>query len=227
MINIIRKEFKVSRMWLFLLGLSLVFSLAIWRVDYGRDGASVISFSSNLVFAYGVFLLVYLSVIVLNDYEIQNKSYILFNSFPLDRNKLVGSRYLLVLIYMILYSIPMGLTNKIIIPLIYEIESPLEIFKSFGLIIPLNLILYSIYFPFYFKSRDGLLVLNQVTRILVVLAPSIVAKLARNQIMGKLIGFLGKMGNKQLSTGFLIFSLVLYYISLQVSKRIYSRKEFF
>lgn len=227
MINIIRKEFKVSKFWLFLLGLSLVFALAIWRVDYGSGGASVISFSPNLVFSYGVFLLVYLSIIVLNDYEIQNKSHVLINSFPLARNNLVRSRYLLVLIYMILYSIPMGLTNKILIPLIYEIESPLEIFKSFSIIIPLNLILYSLYFPFYFKSRDGLLVLNQVTRILVVLAPSIVAKLARNQVMRKLIGFLGRMGNKQISTGFLIFSLVLYYISLQVSKRIYLGKEFF
>jgi len=44
--------------------------------------------------------------------------------------------------------------------------------------------------------------------------------------MGKVLNFLTKIGTKKIGIFLLILSFVIYYISLQISKRIYMKKEF-
>ena len=130
------------------------------------------------------------------------------------------------ILYIIMYFIPMWFTIKIFMPLIYGVESQLGTLGSLVIIAIVNLLFFSIYYPLYFKSEDGLMSFNQIFRLIIILSPSIIAKYVVKLPMDKALYFMEKIGNKKTGILILALSFFIYYISLQISKRIYMRKEF-
>lgn len=225
MLSLIKKELKISKLWILLLVLSIVFSFSIFMSTAAVE-ITGIKFLQNLAYSYAVFMLVYISVIDNNYHDIKNKSDVILNSFPINRGDIVKSKYFIVFIYIIIYSLFMGITNRIFMPLIYNGESQLEILWSLLIITTISLIFYSVYYPLYFKSEDGLMTFNQVFRIIIILLPSVIGRYSKQLPMGKVLNFLTKIGTKKIGIFLLILSFVIYYISLQISKRIYMKKEF-
>ena len=125
-----------------------------------------------------------------------------------------------------MYFIPMWFTIKIFMPLIYGVESQLGTLWSLLIVTTIGLIFFSIYYPLYFKSEDGLMTFNQVFRLIIIFSPSIIARYAGKLPMDKALYFMEKIGNKKTGILILALSFFIYYISLQISKRIYMRKEF-
>lgn len=225
MVSLIKKEFKIYKSWIFLLILSIVFAFSI-SISISSVETTGIEFIQNIVFSYAVFMLVYIGVIDNNYQDIKNKSEVVLNSFPINRKTIVRSKYAIMILYIIMYFIPMWFTIKIFMPLIYGVESQLGTLGSLVIVTTIGLIFFSIYYPLYFKSEDGLMSFNQVFRLIIILSPSIIVKYASKLPMDKALYFMEKMGNKKIGILLLVLSFVIYYISLQISKRIYMKKEF-
>ncbi|NMA87130.1 MAG: ABC-2 transporter permease, partial [Tissierellia bacterium] len=168
MLNLIKKEFKVSKSWIFLLFLSIVFSFTIFMSTAAVE-ITGIKFIENVAFSYAVLMIVYVSIVDSSYRDIKNKSEVILNSFPIDRKNIVRGKYIIMILYIIMYSLPMWLTNKIFMPIIYGGESHLEILWSLMIITTISLIFYSIYYPLYFKSEDGLMTFSQVFRLIIIM----------------------------------------------------------
>ena len=225
MLNLIKKEFKVSKSWIFLLFLSIVFSFTIFMSTAAVE-ITGIKFIENVAFSYAVLLIVYVSIVDSSYRDIKNKSEVILNSFPIDRKNIVRGKYIIMILYIIMYSLPMWLTNKIFMPIIYGGESHLEILWSLMIITTISLIFYSIYYPLYFKSEDGLMTFNQTFRIIIILLPSVFGRYMKKIPMDRVLYFMERMGNKTTWIFLLVIAFIFYYISLQISKKIYMAKEF-
>ena len=225
MVSLIKKEFKIYKSWIFLLILSIVFAFFI-SMSIASVETTGIEFIQNIAFSYTVFMLVYIGVIDNNYQDIKNKSDVVLNSFPINRKTIVRSKYAIMILYIIMYFIPMWFTIKIFMPLIYGVESQLGTLWSLLIVTTIGLIFFSIYYPLYFKSEDGLMSFNQIFRLIIIFSPSIIARYAGKLPMDKALYFMEKIGNKKTGILILALSFFIYYISLQISKRIYMRKEF-
>ncbi len=226
MLSLIRKEFKISKSWILLLFLSIIFAFSIFMSTVKME-ISGGKFIQNIAFSYAVFMLVYISVIDSNYHDIKSKSEVLLNSFPINRKNIVRGKYTTMILYIIMYSIPMGITNKIFIPIAYGVESQLEILWSLVIITVISLIFYSIYYPLYFKSEDGLMTFSQAFRIIIILFPSVIGRYSKQLSMNKVLNFMAKIGDKKIGIVLLILVFIIYYISLQISKKIYLKREFY
>lgn len=107
----------------------------------------------------------------------------ILNSFPIDRKNIVRGKYIIMILYIIMYSLPMWLTNKIFMPIIYGGESHLEILWSLMIITTISLIFYSIYYPLYFKSEDGLMTFSQVFRLIIIMLPSVLSRYIKKNFL--------------------------------------------
>ena len=225
MLNLIKKEFKVSKSWIFLLILSIVFAFAIYMSTRNIE-TNGIKFIENFAFSYSIILLVYVTITDSSYQDVKSKSEVILNSFPINRGNIVKGKYIIMILYIIMYSISMGLVGKILMPIIHGRESQLEIFWSLLIVTTINLIFFSVYYPLYFKSEDGLINFSQTFRLIIIILPSILGRYMGNIPMDKVLYFMEKMGDKKIGVILLILAFVFYYISLQISKRIYIRKEF-
>lgn len=224
MLNLIKKEFKVSKSWIFLLFLSIVFSFTIFMSTAAVE-ITGIKFIENVAFSYAVLMIVYVSIVDSSYRDIKNKSEVILNSFPIDRKNIVRGKYIIMILYIIMYSLPMWLTNKIFMPIIYGGESHLEILWSLMIITTISLIFYSIYYPLYFKSEDGLMTFSQVFRLIIIMLPSVLSRYIKKFPVDRVIYFVEKAGNIKTWILLLVVAFVFYYISLQISKKIYMEKE--
>lgn len=225
MLNLVKKEFKISKSWIFLLFLSIIFAFSIFVSMHGTKVAGI-KFIQNMIYSYAVFMLAYISVIDNIYHDIKNKSEVILNSLPVSRGDIVRGKYLILIVYIIIYSLSMGLVNKIFMPLIYGGESQLQILWSLITIGTISLIFYSIYYPLYFKSEDGLMTFNQVFRILIIVFPSALGKFSKKLPMNKILNIITKVKIERIGIFLLVLAFIVYYISLQISKKIYMKKEF-
>lgn len=226
MLNLIKKEFKVSRSWIFLLILSIVFAFAILFTFMESTMITEIKFVQNFVFSYAVIMLVYISILDSSYRDIKNKSEVVLNSFPIDRGNIVKGKYMIMILYIIMYSMSMWIVSKIFMPIIHGGESQLEILWVLLIVTTINLMFFSVYYPLYFKSEDGLVTFSQVFRLIIIVLPSVLSRYIKKFPMDRIIYFVEKVGNIKTWIFLLVVAFVFYYISLQISKKIYKEKEF-
>src|SRR5699024_9822080 len=111
---------------------------------------------STLFYITGIIMMVFVFIIYINGYDDKYKSEMILNSLPIDRENIVRSKYLILILFTIVACGIVYLFTKFISLLNY-----IEVDKSFniqGVIIVMNIILlfYSIYYPFYFKIGEGI-----------------------------------------------------------------------
>ena len=153
----------------------------------------------NMLYVLAIIMLVFVSIIYTNGYDDRYKSEIVLNSFPIDRRDIVRGKYLALIIFI--------LTSCILIFLFTNI---------------INVI----YYPFYFKLGEGIRTFNVVMWVFVIVCPSILKKVG-NALVGKEFFIkIASLDLNKISLYFLIFGVVVYYISLQLSKIIYMNREF-
>jgi len=218
--NLIVKDLKLSgKMNLFGLFFPVFISLAGVK-------AAQLNLRFNILYILAIFMITYFSSMYSNGFDYKNNSDLVLNSFPINKVDVVRGKYLVIFIYAALYSLSIiAITNIYVLMGLADGGRTANIWDVVATLV-LIMVFYSIYYPLYFKSENGLATVNQLIYILIILAPALIEKfgglLAQSFIFSKIIG----LNVEKIAIIFLGISIFAYYISLQISKSIYLRKEF-
>lgn len=219
MINLIKKDLKLSiKVNIF----AVIYALFISATGLIADN----SIAANLLYIIGIVILTFIAVIFTNGYDDKNRSEVVFNSLPLDRRNIVRGKYISLLIFLLISSGAVILFTNILS--IFEILDGGDSAGIQSAILAANIVLlfYSIYYPFYFKVGGGLRTFNAVLWIVLMIGPSMLGKGLKALDERGLLDRLMKIDLNTINLYLLVISIVIYYISLQISKRIYLRREF-
>ncbi len=221
MVNLILKDILIQR------------KTFIYALFYGLF--SVVIFPSSMTargaYMFGGMSVAYLLIIYANGYDEKNKSEIILNSLPVKRNSIVAAKYAAVILFFMLGVAITGIAGALvtilnIIPSMRFIllSDILGIFISVGL-------MYSIYYPLYFKFGSlKLKIFNILLYIVFLFVPNLIAASIEgntdNTIAIKLLSILENNPPWVLQTFTAIAIIILLIISMGVSNKIYSNKEF-
>lgn len=220
MLNLVKKDLKLSK--------KINIFAAIYALFISAMGLSVSQdILSNVLYILGMIILIFVSVIYTNGYDDKYKSEIALNSLPIDRRNIVRGKYISLIIYIIISCGSVFIFTNLI--RMMNIVQSGEGASLWNIIIATNiaLIFYSLYYPFYFKLGDGLRNFNTILWILMTVGPTIASK-SVGYLMK--LGYLEKLMNidiNRINIYLLVFSIAIYYISLQISKKIYLKREFY
>ncbi len=219
MVNLVKKDLRLSfKVNIF----AVLYALFISAGGLVRDDVVL----ANLLYTLGILILTFITVIYTNGYDDKYKSEIVLNSFPIDRRDIVRAKYLTLMIFILLFSgTILVFTN--VLPVIIFIEGAVGAsIHTAILAINILLIFYSLYYPVYFKVGEGLRSFNTILWLLLLIAPASMKRgvefLAKRGLLEKL----AQVDLSRINLYLLGISLIIYYISLQISKKIYMGREF-
>jgi len=219
MISLIKKDFKLSfKINLFV----IIYALFISAVGVYLNEPLV----SNLLYAVSIVVLTFATVIFTNGYDDKNKSEIILNSLPLDRRNIVRSKYIILIFYTLMYGLVTILFTKVLIRLNVVDGGGSVSLQSIIAAVNIVLLFYTIYYPFYFKLGEGLRSFNAILWVFVMLGPTMLGRGMAALYKRGLLDRLMNVDLDKINFYLLGIVLVLYYISLQISKRIYGKREF-
>ncbi|MCB2359067.1 ABC-2 transporter permease [Clostridium estertheticum] len=173
----------------------------------------------------------YMHIINAVNYDDKNKSEIVLNSLPLNREDVVIAKYISIFIFaiiQIIYAILIGLIGKAAGFTIYDISISLfdigSVFASIG-------IFSAIFFPLYFKfGTIKMKIFNLILFMIIFMVPmngiSYVIKNPNNVFVHKFNLFINNTSSLTINSIILITGLILFMISLMISIHIYNNKEF-
>lgn len=220
MINLIKKDLKLSgKINIFI----VVYALFIATMGLSMPVQTI----STLLYILGMIILIFVAVIYTNGYDDKYKSEVVLNSFPIDRKDIVKGKYLMLIIFIIIgCSSVIIFTNVISLMGIVGVNNRTAGIWDAILVTNISLIFYSIYYPFYFRIGEGLRSFNIILWMLMAIGPAIINRLVNSL---ERLGYLEKILSinlNRINIYLLIFSIGIYYISMQISKSIYINKEF-
>ncbi|NLW22506.1 MAG: ABC-2 transporter permease [Tissierellia bacterium] len=218
MLNLVIKDLKLSKK-INIFG--LLYALFIAAMGLTMPNQMV----ANLLYILGMIILIFILVIYTNGYDDKNKSEIILNSFPIDRADIVRGKYITLLLF-IIFGTGMVYLFTNIVSTLYKNNGEGASLWNIILVSNLSLIFYSLYYPIYFKVGEGIKIFNAVLWILMVIGPRIIAKFAEKMAKTGHLERILAIDINRLNLYLLIFSLIIFYISLQISKRIYLNREF-
>src|SRR5699024_8767532 len=177
----------------------------------------------TMLMVMGIFML----VIYTNGYDDRNKTEIVINSFPIKKADIVRGKYLTLVLYMIIICGILFLSSNLLRGLFTRFQGGKS--ATLGNVIVatnITLLFYAIYYPIYFRVGEDIMTFNYILWFLVLASPSLMRKLV-NWLIEK--GMMDQMLNINLikaNLTILIISIIVFYISLQISKKLYKQREF-
>lgn len=219
MLNLVKKDLKLS-MKINLFGILyalFISAMGLTMSDY---------FIANIWFILGMIVFIFLLVIYTNGYDDKSKTEIIINSLPIERKDVVRGKYLALVLFIIFGTGAVLLFTRIL-PILNFVDSDkhpslcVAIFAA-----NICLIFYTIYYPFYFKVGEGIRSFNTVLWILVVAGPVIIGKTIKKIDATIYLEKTTSIGIIKLNIFLLILNIFAYCISMQISKKIYLRREF-
>lgn len=221
MLGLIKKDLRLVGTYGIIV---MVFALFYSFVAYKAKGLII----SQVYFGYVIFFLTYVMLMYSINNDEKAKADMILNSLPLKRVNIVRARYISYFIYPGIFGGVLFLVTNIINTLsISESFSgnPLGLF-SMLFSIAISLIYSSLYLPVYYLGIGNARVVNQIFYIVLIMAPGLVRKATKNIDFTGIIRFLNNLDLNTVVSGILVFSIILYLLSLQLSKKIYMAKEF-
>ena len=161
-----------------------------------------------------------------NGYDDLNKSYVMIASLPTTREKIVKSRYIQVLFYLIIGGMLIILTNTVL-KLLNIVSLKIIYINLIGLLLGSIFVFlyYSLYYPLYFKLGNKYISnINQMIFVLMILSPSFILKILKKHPEINMTKFIVEFNIKGL-VFILVFSVILFLISNKVSQNIYKNRE--
>lgn len=215
---LVKKDFTVAiKMILFSL---LGFSFWFGALAHMMEG----SFPAQSLYMSIVLLA---TLIIINDIANQDSKYntdIIFNSLPIDRKTIVMSKYLSMGVLPFIYGGATFVFSRafLLSDSLMFLFTPRNIFNLEAAILAIagSFIVLSLYLPLYYLSIDKAKIASSSSLFIVFLAPILLIKFS------DIIGERWIINNISLSIGALVISLVLFYISLNLSIKIYNKREF-
>lgn len=202
--------------------------MIIWGIGAGIIGTFVDNIIiSKMVYGYGTILMIYIFSMMLSQYNIKTKTDIIINSFPVTRANVVRAKYIVTILYMVFSVGVVFISSNIAIRIFGNrfLGKPATTFDMV-FIIGLSLIVFSFYLVFEYYNIGKIAAYNQLFLILLASGPSLLSKYGPKIENVKWINKLAKMDLKSITFILVGFGLILYIISLQISKQIYKAKEF-
>lgn len=218
MFNLVKKDLKLSTK-INIFGVAYAMFISAMGMNLPVD------LPVNIMYILGIINFVFVSVIYSIGYDDKNKSEVVLNSFPIDRKDIVIGKYVTLLIFIFVSCIFVFLLTNIIKGLGVKPDGrPADIWDVVAAM-SLLLVFYSIYYPLYFKLSD-LRMFNSILWMLVFVGPTILGKIGRKLESKGLLKGMASLNIRQITLFAFIFSILIYYISLQISKKIYMTREF-
>lgn len=218
MFNLVKKDLKLS--------IKINIFAVVYALFISVMGVLLPNYAPvNVMYISGIIMLVFISVIYSTGYDDNNKSEVILNSFPIDRKDIVRGKYVTLIIFILISCVFIFLFTNTIKGLGFNPEG--RVANIWDIIVAINVILifYSIYYLLYFKLGD-LKMFNSILWILVFAGPNILVKVIKRLETKDLLDKIANLNLKQINLYTLMFSIVIYYISLQISKHIYLKREF-
>ncbi len=176
-------------------------------------------------------LLMIMSIILLviytNGLDDRNKTEVVLNSLPISRSDIVRGKYLTVILYIVIICSMLFLSSNFLKGLITKFQGGKSITIG-NIIVAINVVLlfYSIYYPVYFKVGEDMRTFNYVLWILLFVFPNLVKKLGNKLNEKGLLKEILSVDLEKVNICILIISIVVFYMSLQISKKLYKQREF-
>lgn len=221
MTSLIRKDFKLLGAYGIVIG---VFGLFYSILGYKTENFVL----SQIYFGYVIFFLTYVMLMYSINFDEKSKADIILNSLPLKRADIVKARYISYLIYPLIFGGVLFIITNLLHTLKiseYTNGTPLGLF-SLLFIVSITLVFLSFYLPVYYLGIGNAKTINQIFYLFLIMAPGLIRKLTRNMDFTSLINFLVNEDLKIISLSILGFSIIFYLLSLELSKKIYTAKEF-
>lgn len=219
MFNLIKKDFILSRKINIFV---VIYALFIAAMGLVMPDPLV----STFLYTLGMLTLIFITVIYTNGYDDKYKSEIVLNSLPIERENIVRAKYMTLILFIIMSCSAVLIFTNIILKLgVVSIGKGASIWNVI-FATNISLIFYSIYYPIYFKVGEGLRSFNTILWILMVIGPSVLDKLMERL---NTTGYLEKIiaiDINRINIYVLIISLIMFYMSMKISEKIYRTREF-
>lgn len=222
MFNLVLKDFK------------LIKRIVIFGGAYAILLAVVQGFNEELGFLsqgfggfYAIFM-TYVSFTYSNGYDDKNKAYMFINSLPIDKSKIVMSKYLSIACYSIFYYMFFSLCCFVVT---LFTPSPSKAFDFLIMIIILfiNLLIFGIQYPLYYKYGTKFLHMFKLIGFFIIfLAPSSILKFIKTTDQTTFLNIFHWINNNFMLS-MLIFGIIVMLITfaaLNASIKIYTNKDF-
>lgn len=183
------------------------------------------AYISQIIYTYIIILLMYLGLMFMSYKESRAKSDIIFNSMPVKRTEIVKSKYLTILLYLLLIVGVVYIGSNIFAIFNGALRKAAKIIDIL-LAVGLCILFISIYLPFEFYNIGKVQVFNSIFYILMILLPNVIRKYGNKIVNSSIFKMIMKLNFKSVAIILLGFSILLFIISLYVSIAIYERKEF-
>lgn len=198
-------------------------------------GRSIFLLNNQYIRFWGLSILaIFMSYIIQTFSYIRPNNYdedIIFNILPIEREKIVASRYITIIIYIFLsafliwgsavISINRGIVYKAIFQS-FDIMPPrlLEVFWIIGI----SILFYSIYLPidYYLKGKY-----NERDELSIIIVGILLVLIRISMILeNSLYRFINNINYNQIPFILIIISILSYLVSLFISIKIYENREF-
>lgn len=221
MTSLIKKDFKLLGAYGIVIG---VFGLFYSILGYKTKNFIL----SQIYFGYIIFFLTYVMLMYSINFDEKSKADIVLNSLPLKRADIVKARYISYFIYPLIFGGVLFIITKLLHTLKiseYTNGTPLGLF-SLLFIVSITLVFLSFYLPVYYLGIGNAKTINQIFYLFLIMAPGLIRRLTRNIDFTRFVELLNKLDFRLITLSILGFSIILYLLSLELSKRIYKAKEF-
>jgi hypothetical protein len=195
---------------------------------FGYIGVSIDHvYKSKLVYGFAMFIMVYMVSMFSTQYDVKGKTDMMLNSFPVDRYDIVKSKYISMGLYILFITGVVFLSSNIsrIIFNTTIAGNPATIWDVL-FIFGLSLVFFSIYLPFHYYNVGKAQVFNQIFYIILILLPNIISRFGNKIGSTEIFQGIINMDWEIVILMFVGVGIIMYLISLQISKNIYKGKEF-
>ncbi len=229
MTGLIYKDFKSIKK-LLLFGVAYGVLLAFVQNSAIKEGGEIgikISIGGFAMF-YTVFM-TYFSITESNRVDEMQKAHFFINSLPVSKDTVVFSKYLNILFYTfyyfilyIIFSLAVNMINKVYIN-VFD-------YKILLITIMINLILFSIQYPLYFKYGNRFLQSSRIIGFFIIFilpkaASKLVNKIIKTEVLSGLLTWI-RQNNILVMLMFIILTIVIVITTLNLSIKIYKNKDF-
>lgn len=204
-----------------------IFILA-WGLAAGLAGTMVEGmFMSKVIYGYGIFFMVFIYSMMSTQYSMKNRTDIVINSLPITRYDVVRAKYITVILYMLFGALVVFISSNIAVRIFpNSLTNSNAILQNMLLNIGLSLIFFSVYLVIQFYNIDKIQIFNAIFYILFILAPNLLKRFIPNIADTKWSNKLSSLNLNKISLILIGIGMILYLISMQISKQIYKCKEF-
>lgn len=221
MINLILKDILIQKKTFLYVLLYGIFTIVAITGTMGARGA----------YMFGGISIAYMLIFYSNGYDEKNKSEIILNSLPIRRDSIITAKYASVILFFLLSVVLIGILGAVISVLniipgtrLIEVSDVLGIFISLGL-------MYSIYYPLFFKFGSlKLKILNIVLYLIILFVPNILISMIEenpnNNIVLRIISIFEGNPAWMLQAFTAILIMIVLIVSMEISIKIYRNKEF-